>query len=71
MSEPKPVLDGPKKGWTRTYCISCGHQEFHPPMAGGQQQQQPQLQPPMPTAAPRPAPGGAFQPILIKRPPSY
>ena len=32
---PKPVTDGPKAGWTRTFCGKCGHLEFHPvPTAG-------------------------------------
>ena len=30
MSAPKPVPDGPKAGWTRTFCVKCGHIEFHP-----------------------------------------
>ena len=29
MSAPKPVTDGPRAGWTRTFCIKCGHIEFH------------------------------------------
>ncbi len=28
MSPPKVVLDGPKKGQTRKYCLKCGHIEF-------------------------------------------
>jgi hypothetical protein len=69
MSEPKLVNEGPKKGWTRTFCINCGHIEFHPPiMGGGQQQQQPQPMPPRPAAGPTPAkPVNPFQPVLIKR----
>ena len=30
MSVPKPVTDGPRAGWTRTFCVQCGHIEFHP-----------------------------------------
>jgi hypothetical protein len=77
MSEPKLMEEGPKKGWYRSYCISCGHIEFEPPSGGVQRPQQQQSQPrsvgptPMPTPVPRPAAGGnVFQPILIKRPPS-
>jgi hypothetical protein len=73
MSEPKLVTEGPKKGWYRTYCISCGHIEFEAPAGGVQQQQQPQMRPAMPTplSSPRPIPNSMFQPILVKRPPTH
>ena len=29
MSAPKPVTEGPRAGQTRTFCIKCGHLEFH------------------------------------------
>jgi hypothetical protein len=28
MSAAKQVVDGPKKGQTRKYCLKCGHIEF-------------------------------------------
>ena len=31
MSQRKPVLDGPRKGLTRSFCTKCGHIEFHQP----------------------------------------
>ena len=30
MSAPKPVTEGPKAGWTRVFCVKCGHLEFLP-----------------------------------------
>ena len=29
MTEPKPVLEGPRKGQTRTICVKCGHIDYH------------------------------------------
>jgi hypothetical protein len=77
MSEPKVQMDGPKKGWLRSYCINCGHIEFRPPIAGagGQQQQQPQpkQRPARPATTPPPGmsprPVNPFQPVLLKKPP--
>jgi hypothetical protein len=28
MSAPKPVLDGPRAGQMRIFCVKCGHIEF-------------------------------------------
>lgn len=45
MSAPKPVIEGPKKGWSRTICFNCGHQEYHPPADGSQPPAAPASQP--------------------------
>ena len=29
MTEPKQVLEGPRKGQSRTICVKCGHIEYH------------------------------------------
>lgn len=29
MSAPKPVTEGPRAGQTRTFCIKCGHIQYH------------------------------------------
>ena len=29
MTQPKPVLEGPRKGQTRTICVKCGHIDYH------------------------------------------
>ena len=68
MSEPKTVADGPKKGWLRTYCISCGHIEMRPPIAGSGYAAPPQQQQQLPPrAAPAAKPVNPFQPTLLKR----
>ncbi len=67
MSEPKIATDGPKKGWLRSYCISCGHIEFKPPIAGSGMQQQQQMQPRPASAPPLAKPVNPFQPTLLKK----
>jgi hypothetical protein len=47
MSEPKPVIEGPKKGQTRTICMQCGHTNYLGVSFQAQvQQQQTQVQQP-------------------------
>lgn len=33
MSAPKPVIEGPKKGQMRRFCVKCGHMEYEPAKA--------------------------------------
>jgi len=40
MSEPKVVIDGPRKGHTQKICTKCGHIHHMPPDSGSQFQQQ-------------------------------
>ncbi len=42
MSAPKPVTEGPKAGWTRAFCVKCGHIEFHPAPQARQSEGEPQ-----------------------------
>ena len=42
MSAPKPVTDGPRAGQTRTFCIKCGHIEYHPAPVAKEPETEPQ-----------------------------
>ena len=42
MSAPKPVTEGPRAGQTRTFCIKCGHIQYHPAPMVKQPEAEPQ-----------------------------